>query len=313
MKFKRNILVTAIGFMLVLGSITRLKAQESTEAPIDTLARSVGKLHEELAILKKLKISGYIQAQFQVADSMGISSFAGGNFAPNVDKRFLVRRGRIKFNYDNKLTQYVLQFDANSTEIRTKEAFVKITEPWLKAFSLQMGLFDLPFGFEVPYSSGSLESAERGRMAQILFPNENDVGAMAIFQMPKTSVLSFLKLEAGIFNGTNGKGVDFDFQKDFVGRISVNRVSKSEKIKYGVGVSVYDGGIRQGNNFVYEEIGNPTSGTKGFILKDTLDTKPKGKIAKRQYMGADAQISLDFPFGITTLRAEYIQGIQPGT
>jgi hypothetical protein len=36
-------------------------------------------------------------------------------------------------------------------------------------------------------------------------------------------------------------------------------------------------------------------------------------IAKRQYYGIDAQISFDFPFGITTLRGEYIAGTQPGT
>jgi hypothetical protein len=48
-------------------------------------------------------------------------------------------------------------------------------------------------------------------------------------------------------------------------------------------------------------------------MKDTSMIKPGGKIAKRQYMGADAQVSFDFPFGITTLKAEYIQGVQPGT
>lgn len=313
MKLKTNLLLTLVAMVAFTSNSFKLNAQEVQENPLDTLARTVNKLQEDFAILKKIKISGYIQAQFQVADSAGVPSFAGGNFGTNVDKRFAVRRGRIKFVYDNKLTQYVLQFDANQTDIRTKEAYVKITEPWMQAISLQMGIFDVPFGFEAPYSSSSLESPERGRMSQTLLPNENDLGAMVTFQMPKTSKFNFLKFEAGMFNGTNGKGSDFDFQKDLITRLSINKVSKSEKFKYVVGASYYDGGIRQGDNFVYEEIGLLSNGNTGFILTDTLTVKPKGKIAKRQYMGFDAQVSFDFPFGITTLKGEYIQGVQPGT
>ena len=315
MKLKKNLLLTLMATIVFTGlSFTKLSAQDAQEeAPIDTIARSIHKLQDDFAAFKKLKVSGYIQAQFQVADSNGVPSFAGGNFSTNVDKRFLVRRGRIKFNYDNRLTQYVLQFDANQTEIRTKEAYVKITEPWLEAVSLQMGIFDVPFGFEAPQSSSALESPERGRMSQTLLPNENDLGAMVTFQMPKTSKFNFLKFEAGVFNGTNGKGSDFDYQKDFISRLSVSKASKSEKVKYGIGVSYYDGGIRQGNNKVYDEVGVLSNGNTGFIMKDTSLGKPSGKMARRNYMGADAQVSFDFPFGITTLKAEYIQGVQPGT
>ena len=314
MNLKRNFILTLVSLTVLTGaSVFQLRAQETQETPLDTLTRSVNKLQDEFAVFKKIKISGYIQAQFQVADSSGIASYAGGNFAANVDTRFLIRRGRIKFNYDNRLTQYVLQFDANQTEIRTKEAYVKFTEPWLEAVSLQMGLFDVPFGNEAPYSSSNLESPERGRMSQILLPNENDIGAMLTFQMPKTSNFNFLKFEAGVFNGTNGKGSDFDWQKDFITRLSIVKANKSEKIKYGIGVSFYDGGVRQANNYVYDKVGALSNGDTGFILKDTSAVKPTGKMAKRQYMGADAQVSFDFPFGITTLKAEYIQGVQPGT
>ena len=38
-----------------------------------------------------------------------------------------------------------------------------------------------------------------------------------------------------------------------------------------------------------------------------------GKIAKREYIGADAQINIEFPFGLTCIRGEIIQGIQSGT
>lgn len=301
-------LITVLSFYFL--NTCTLIAQENTETPSDTLARAVSKLQDDLAILKKIKISGYIQAQFQVADSNGTPSFAGGNFAPNVDKRFMVRRGRIKFVYDNRLTQYVLQFNATETGVTTKEAYVKFTEPWMQAVSFQMGIFDLPFGHEVPYSSSSLETPERGRMSQTLFPDENDLGGMITFQMPKTSTWNFLKIEAAMVNGTQAKATDFDWKKDFIGRISIAKTSKSEKFKYGAGVSYYDGGVRNGRKNVYT-MGTDSAGHASF--KGNTDTLNYGKIAKRQYMGADAQVSFDFPFGITTLKGEYIQGIQPGT
>src|SRR6185436_4243379 len=37
------------------------------------------------------------------------------------------------------------------------------------------------------------------------------------------------------------------------------------------------------------------------------------KEVKREYIGFDAQVSIDWAPGITTLRGEYIQGTQPGT
>ena len=51
--------------------------------------------------------------------------------------------------------------------------------------------------------------------------------------------------------------------------------------------------------------------TKGFVV-DSTDSN-KGKYAKREYFGADAQFSIDWFLGVTTLRGEYIFGSQPGS
>ena len=48
-----------------------------------------------LAIYKKydnLRISGYIQPQFQLAEDKGIRSFNGGDFGVNVNNRWMLRR-----------------------------------------------------------------------------------------------------------------------------------------------------------------------------------------------------------------------------
>ena len=288
-----------------------VKSQEVEQNPIDTLTTTVQKLQSDFSILKKLKLSGYVQAQFQTSDSMGASSFAGGNFPTNSDKRFMVRRGRLKATYDNGLSLFVLQFDVTEKGMGIKDAYIKIKEPWMNAVSLTTGVFDRPFGFEISYSSSLRETPERTRLFQTIFPGERDLGAKITIQAPKTSKWNFLKIEGGLFNGTGGTASDFDYKKDFIGNIGINKTTKNEKINYAVRASYYNGGYRQPTKYIYNGFETLTNGNLGYSVDSTSTNK--GKIAKREYMGADAQINIDFPFGLTSLRGEFIQGTQPGT
>jgi hypothetical protein len=276
----------------------------------DTLANTVKTIQSDLKSLKKLKLSGLIQAQLQFADSNGIASFAGGNFNANTDKRFSVRRGRLKATYTGNLSLFVVQIDVTEKGVGIKDAYLRFTYPKFKALHLTAGVFLRPFGFEVGYSSSSRETPERGRMSQTIFPGERDLGMMLTFQMPKESPLHFLTIDAGMFNGAGGTAVDFDYQKDFIGRIRADRTTKSQKISYGLGFSYYDGGWRQGRKNEYT-MGTDSAGVSSFVLDN--DTANFGQIAKRTYMGADFQFSIDWVIGITTLRAEYITGQQPGS
>ena len=274
----------------------------------DTLQKTLEGFQSDLKNLKKLKVSGYLQAQAQFADSMGNASFAGGDFGKYVDKRIMVRRGRIKFAYDNSMSQYVLQFDVTEKGVGIKDAYAKFTCPGAKAIAFSIGAMNRPFGFEVPFSSSDRESPERGRMSQIIFPNERDLGAMITIQAPKTSRFNFFKIEAGMFNGTSISAVDFDYQKDFIGRMRIDKTTKNEKFKYGIGVSAYAGGWRQGTSTIYKTAMD-TTGLGAFnVYKDTSNF---GVIAKRQYGGVDFQLSYDAPWGLTTFRTEYIAGVQP--
>lgn len=275
-----------------------------------TTIKKVNSLEDEIKAMKKLKVSGYIQAQAQFADSNGISSFAGGDFNANTDKRFSVRRGRIKFTYDNSLSQYVLQVDVTEKGVGIKDAYVRFTDPWANAFHTTIGVFDRPFGFEIGYSSSSRESPERGRMSQTIFPGERELGAMLTFQMPKESKLHLLKIDAGMFNGTGPTAVDFDYQKDFIGRIRIDKSMKEDKFKLGLGTSYYSGGWRQGTSKVYS-IAADSVGLSAFL--EDKDTTNNGAILKRSYIGGDMQLSYKSGIGTTTLRAEYIMGDQPGT
>lgn len=290
------------------------KAQDAELTPLDTVTINVQKLNSAMSTLQKLKITGYLQAQYQIADTLGAKSFAGGDFPAASDNRFMVRRGRIKFTYDAKLTKYVLQFDVSEKGLTIKDAYLNISDPFFNAFSLTAGVFNRPFGYEIPYSSSSRESPERSRFTQTLFPGERDLGAMLTFQMPKASPFNFLKIDAGFFTG-NGTNPEFDKKKDFIGHIGIAKSSKSEKVKYGFGFSYYNGGVYQG------KLANGRA-AQTYELKTISDTVSFARIAgdsivgsfhKRSYFGIDAQLTVETALGLSTLRGEYLAGKQPGT
>jgi hypothetical protein len=300
------------------------KAQEVELTPFDTLAANEQKLNSAISALQKLKISGYLQAQYQSADTKGTKSFAGGDFPAASYSRFMVRRGRIKFTYEAYLAKYVLQFDVSEKGLSIKDAYLNVSDPYLNAFSVTAGVFNRPFGFEIPYSSSQRESPERSRFTQTLFPGERDLGAMLTFQMPKTSPLNFLKIDAGFFNG-NGPNPEFDRKKDFIGHIGISRANSDESVKYGLGFSYYNGGIVQGK--VSTDVAGTipagkTRAAQTYELKTFNDTlsfvkvagdSTEGKFHTRSYFGADAQLIIETPLGLTTLRGEFIAGKQPGT
>jgi hypothetical protein len=299
--------------LLAMFPFNGLRAQEAAVNPADTLVAVVEKSASDLAVLQRLKITGYLQAQFQKADTAGIESFAGGNFAAGIDNRFAVRRGRVKFTYDYSFSQFVLQFDVTEKGVGIKDAYVSFTDPWINCFAVTAGVMDRPFGYEISYSSSTRESPERSRMFQTLFPGERDLGAKLTFQPPKTSRFNYLKIDAGLYNGIGPNAVDFDGFKDFIGHAMINKSNRSENLKVGVGLSYYNGGWKQGTKYLYNmsDMALSTGNIMAFAV-DSTGSAP-GTQLRREYFGADAQVSFDFPFGLTTLRGEYIQGTQPGT
>jgi hypothetical protein len=290
----------------ITASAIPLRAQVEEQSQ-DTIPMAIEKLQSDYSVLSRLKLTGYIQSQFQLADTAGIESFAGGNFPSGIDNRFSVRRGRYKLAYDYSFSQYVIQVDVTEKGVGIKDAYVSFTEPWLQSFALTAGVFDRPFGYEISYSSSVRESPERSRMFQTLFPGERDLGAKLTFQPPKTSRFNFIKVDAGLFSGAGPTVVDFDRYKDFIGHVSLIKNTRDEKLKAGLGLSYYNGGWRQGTRFTY----SLTDPLYGFTM-DSTTTKTGDKL-RREYFGVDAQLVLDLPIGITQLRGEFITGTQPGT
>lgn len=95
-------------------------------------------------------ISGYMQPQFQISQSEGAKSFNGGDFAANVNNRFILRRGRIRFDYarfdKNNMPQinFVFQFDGTERGVVIRDFWGRIYENKLNMFSLTTGMFARP-------------------------------------------------------------------------------------------------------------------------------------------------------------------------
>lgn len=289
------------------------KITETTESPLDTLTRAVAALMDDNLKAKRLKISGYIQPQYQYIDSAGAPSYAGGDFTNGTAKynsRFMMRRGRFKFTYTYNNILLMVNTDVTEKGLAMRETYAKITDPWLNMFSLTAGLLQVQFGFELTQSSSERETPERARYNQTLFPTERDLGAFGSVVFPKSSKLYGLKIDAAYMNGSAGVAPEFDSNKDFTGRAQYTKSTKNERFTFSVGGSYYNGGYRTGTVKDYR-LKTLSNGDIGYdFAKDTANYDRK---AVREYFGADIQASIDWKIGITTIRAEYIQGENPGT
>ena len=265
----------------------------------------------------RIRISGYIQPQFQIAEVKGAKSFNGGDFGPETDNRFMLRRGRIRFDYAHftdtgqPVVQFVFQFDGTERGVNIRDFWGRVFENKFELFSLTTGMFARPFGFELNLSSADRESPERGRMSQILMRTERDLGAMVSLEpRKKNHPFRYFKLDAGFFNGQGLTAPgEFDSHKDFITRASLKPYPVSKKTLLSAGISYLNGGLWQANKYVYTsaDFGNK----KMFVVDSSLTNI--GKIAPRKYYGADVQVRFKHAWGNTDLRAEYWWGKQTGT
>lgn len=304
MNTKNSIKIVFLCFVLIANSSSHLLFSQDLTTK-DTLYPIVQQLQSDVKLAKKLKISGYVQAQYQTADTAGIASMAGGDFDAGIDNRFKVRRGRMKVAYATGLSSAVLQFDMTEKGVKMNEVYLKLKEPLLNTITLTGGVFDRPFGYEIAYSSSKVESLERSRITQILFPGEKDLGGQLTIQAPKTSVLNFIKLEAGIFAG-NGPAIETDSYQDFIGHLHMSKTSTNKKFSWGLGGSYYNGGFAAATDKLYSL--KRVAGINTFVS----DSVGKGSKLGREYIGFDGQLSIDWGLGMTQIRAEYLTGSQTG-
>jgi hypothetical protein len=284
--------------------ITNLKGE------VDGLNESYAETKATVGALSKIKVSGYIQAQYLDYDVNNVLSLNGVK-STYVRQAFMIKRGRLKTTYDGGLCQYVLEIDVTQDGVGMKDCYAMFKEPWMKALSLTVGSMDRPFGYEVGYSSSMLESPERSKMIGYLFPKEKDLGAMLEFAQEE-GPLSFLNVKVGAYNGMTNILNEDDQTKDVIGRLGVKIPLPDIGLDIDGGVSGYAGMMTDFDT---------TSGGRAYTMDDNahqwvLTTGQKGKTFDRQYEGADLQLFYTIPgfgpmIGSTCLKGEFAQGKHP--
>lgn len=294
--------ITVLVCLVLLPFAMKAQEKDKLEARVDSLAKETATLDKIVKGLSKFKVSAYIQGQYQYGQED--ATLKVGDKNEHVDQGFNrigIRRGRMKFEYNDGIGTGAIQIDVNDKGISFRDLYIGLKDPWTKRNQLMAGMFNRPFGHEVGYSTSGLESPERAAIIQYFFPDERDLGAMLTLRTRQTSPLSFLRLDAGLFAG-NSVNRETDSRKDFIGRISATKpIGKWGQ--WGAGVSYYNGGVYNPTTEAYEMRG------KQFVRFDIAET---GTYMKREYFGLDAQFSFLSSAGKTTLRAEGLLGTQPG-
>jgi hypothetical protein len=91
--------------------------------------------------------------QYQIASEKGAKGYSGGNFEPNSDNRFLIRRGRLRFDYmrtdelHRNQIQFVFQFDGTERGVFIRDFWGRYWENKWQLLAFTGGMFARPFWF----------------------------------------------------------------------------------------------------------------------------------------------------------------------
>ena len=307
-----------IFFILFICSCLLTKAQFLMDM-VDTSTNMGKGMLQLYNKFNRIKISGYTQFQFQAAQTKGEKSFDGGDFAANVNNRFIIRRGRLRVDYirtdknEHPFLQLAMQLDGTEKGFGIRDFWGRIHENKWQLFSFTAGMFARPFGYELNLGSSDRESPERGRMSQTLMKGERDLGAMVSFEpRKKDNPLKHFKLDAGLFNGQGipGTNGEYDSYKDLISRLTVKPYSIHKTLFISGGLSFFNGGFIQTTKYLYSN-GINAAGDKAFVIDSSAANI--NKEAPRKYYGADIQFKLKHKWGATEWRAEYWTGTQTAT
>jgi len=262
--------------------------------------------------LSKIKISGYIQAQYEMYDYWSSDGSQHGIPATGTsyeDNSFYIRRARIKFTYKPvDGVNFVLQPNFEVHQVTLKDAYVQLNDRWLNIFSLWVGQFNRPT-YEIEYSSASREFAERTLMTRTLYPTERDQGAKLEADFD-TNYNVPLKLQFAVLNGNFGEGAlanqakDVDNGKDVMARAVYSFKMPSK----GLGID-FGGHTYLGKTTVIAQT-NPA--TVFSDVNNNLFTPSVGEQFKKELFGTEMQVYYDFLGGMS-LKGEYIRGTYSGT
>jgi phosphate-selective porin len=286
---KLLLLSLAVLFIAVFPIKSLAQNEEDSKDKIQELKDRLDGIDERLATdesdiagLKKIKVSGYMQAQFEKYESSVLPK-----------STFYMRRIRIKTTYEaTDGVKFVVQPDFVVGAVTLKDAYVVVNDPWLNTFQLYAGQFNRP-NYEVEYSSSQREVPERSRIVKALYPGEREIG-VKLEANPSSVPLKFqLAVVNGNFSGSTNK--DIDNFKDIMARATYSVNMPESGLGIDFGAHTYIGKIRA---------------ISTSVLKSDYSADSKVNIGdgiSRSWFGGELQLYYDFLGGMA-LKGEFIAG-----
>lgn len=283
--------------ILALGSFYGYSQSQELDSLKEVIQRIDGKataLDERVLIneadlgkLNKIKVSGYVQAQYEYYGS-DLEKTNGYN------NTFYIRRARVKFTYEPADgIKFVLQPDFSTNNLSLKDAYAIVNIPKLKEFTLWAGQMNRP-NYEVEYSSGQREVLERSRVIRTLYPGEREIGV----KLEYNGITIPLKFQLMVMNGnfTGPTPKDIDSKKDLMGRLVYSVKLPGAGVGIDFGANGYFGGNLAKTNQYFK--------TSGGTL-DSLNSV--WRYLDKNWFGGEIQIFADVLGGMS-LKGEYVTG-----
>ncbi len=300
---KRALGVFALIMFTVFVTTSMAVAQEDVRTKVEEIGGQVGghdeaikELQNDVSALKKIKVSGYLQAQFEKSEKAGGFVADPYDAKDPVKSRFNLRRSRIKIAYDGGSTQMVVQGDFSNAGFSLKDAYLDFSEPTFPMLSARVGVFNRP-NYEVEYSSSQRESPERSSVVRALYPNERDLGFMLTLAPEDLFVLQLAGFNNTFLGPIRQTSPNFGTEPLYF----MARLTKSLTLgDVGLDIGVHGRfGNARANTGRFVEAENPTT------VVDT--TGAAGDTYARSWFGVEAQLYYDFLGGMKIL-GEYITG-----
>jgi hypothetical protein len=266
--------------------------------------REANRASAEQTRAEALRFSGYLQVDFIAYDQASVDEVNASTRAPLNQKRFTLRRGHVRLDAEHGLLTGAFELDANTTngpQVRPIEADISLrsaerVDPKRPHVTLTVGLFKIPFGFEVQELDVDRPFLERSTVARALFPGEFDLGARAWLRY------RFLDAKLAIMNGhplgdRSFPALDPSSAKDFVGRLGVT-TEVVPRVALDFGVSAERGmGFHEGTPSTKDQLTWRDDNGDGIVQATEIQVIPgssatRSELFRRFGLGADAQVTL---------------------
>jgi hypothetical protein len=268
-----------------------------------------------MAWIQGLSLGGFAQTDLSVRQSSS-DQLNNSTGEPLNQNRFVLRRARLRTEIDRGLVTGALELDGNTVNgpqmrVLNAEGTLRIppvgTGPSL--LGLTVGLFKIPFGWEVIQSDRDRLFLERSIAAQELFPGEYDLGARL------AGGWRYIRYALAVQNGEPIGEKTFPVRdpnnaKDVAGRVGVE-TPFSPLVDFAAGFSGLKGkGFHKGTaatkaGIVWNDRNDNNSVDAGEIVAVSAKSATPSQNFDRHALGADLRVVVRVPgLGATTAYGE---------